>query len=159
MDIEAERPCYSGLHLHEEVVFGFPLPLRERDRVRGKGTVTNLFIQAKSAVGSRLVVLPVAFALRTTGATIGYGIAGFTLKQMRGNRRERLFPGSNEPVLGGIVERILQPALALSSAFQRMLAQPHCSLLDAFKRRDDIVIPELCFDFAQIKDAVGRPGL
>jgi hypothetical protein len=42
--------AYSGLHLHEEVVFGFPLPLWERDRVRGKATATNLLIQAKSAV-------------------------------------------------------------------------------------------------------------
>src|SRR5436190_21619071 len=29
---------------------GFPLPLRERDRVRGKAVATNLLIQTKSAV-------------------------------------------------------------------------------------------------------------
>jgi hypothetical protein len=42
---------YSGLHLYE-VVLGFPLPLRERDRVRGKVMATSLLIQTKSAVGS-----------------------------------------------------------------------------------------------------------
>src|SRR5207247_503893 len=41
---------YSGLHLYEEAVLGFPLPLRERDRVRGKAVATNLLIQTKSAV-------------------------------------------------------------------------------------------------------------
>src|SRR5947199_8079695 len=44
---------YSGLHLYEEAVLGFPLPLRERDRVRGKAVATHLLIQTKSAVGSR----------------------------------------------------------------------------------------------------------
>src|SRR5256885_3458596 len=42
--------CYSGLHLYEEAVLGFPLPLRERDRVRGKAGATHLLIQTKSAV-------------------------------------------------------------------------------------------------------------
>src|SRR5206468_979197 len=42
---------YSGLHLYEEAVLGFPLPLRERDRVRGKAGATHLLIQTKSAVG------------------------------------------------------------------------------------------------------------
>jgi hypothetical protein len=42
--------AYSGCHLYEEVVLGFPLPLRERDRVRGKVKATNLLIQTKSAV-------------------------------------------------------------------------------------------------------------
>src|SRR5436190_23646345 len=41
---------YGGLHLYEEAVLGFPLPLRERDRVRGKAVTTNLLIQTKSAV-------------------------------------------------------------------------------------------------------------
>ena len=41
---------YSGLHLYEEAVLGFPLPLRERDRVRGKAGATHLLIQTKSAV-------------------------------------------------------------------------------------------------------------
>src|SRR5947199_4389528 len=41
---------YSGLHLYEEAILGFPLPLRERDRVRGKAVATNLLIQTKSAV-------------------------------------------------------------------------------------------------------------
>ena len=41
---------YSGLHLYEEAVLGFPLPLRERDRVRGKAVATHLLIQTKSAV-------------------------------------------------------------------------------------------------------------
>ena len=41
---------YSGLHLYEEAVLGFPLPLRERDRVRGKGTATSLLIQTKNAL-------------------------------------------------------------------------------------------------------------
>ena len=41
---------YSGLHLYEEAVLGFPLPLREKDRVRGKAVATNLLIQTKSAV-------------------------------------------------------------------------------------------------------------
>src|SRR5204863_1555575 len=44
------RTGYSGLHLYEEAVLGFPLPLRERDRVRGKAVATNLRIQTKSAV-------------------------------------------------------------------------------------------------------------
>src|SRR5439155_23151140 len=44
---------YSGLHLYEEAVLGFPLPLRERDRVRGKAVATNLLIQTKSAVRQR----------------------------------------------------------------------------------------------------------
>ena len=44
---------YSGLHLYEEAVLGFPLPLRERDRVRGKAVATNLLIQTKSAVRKR----------------------------------------------------------------------------------------------------------
>src|SRR5262245_63623986 len=35
---------------YEEVDFGSPLPLRERDRVRGKGTATRLLIQTKTAV-------------------------------------------------------------------------------------------------------------
>src|SRR5947208_16081531 len=42
---------YSGLHLYEEIVLGFPLPLRERDRVRGKGAATSLLIQTKNALG------------------------------------------------------------------------------------------------------------
>src|SRR5213078_1320128 len=42
--------AYSGLHLYEEAVLGFPLPLRERDRVRGKAVATQLLIQTKSAV-------------------------------------------------------------------------------------------------------------
>src|SRR2546421_1857107 len=46
----AECGIYSGLHLYEEAVLGFPLPLRERDRVRGKAVATNLLIQTKSAV-------------------------------------------------------------------------------------------------------------
>src|SRR5437773_11965303 len=41
---------YSGLHLYEEIVFGSPLPLRERDRVRGKGAATSLLIQTKNAL-------------------------------------------------------------------------------------------------------------
>src|SRR5438034_10169057 len=41
---------YSGLHLYEEIVLGFPLPLRERDRVRGKGAATSLLIQTKKAL-------------------------------------------------------------------------------------------------------------
>src|SRR5947207_7321648 len=47
---------YSGLHLYEEAVLGFPLPLRERDRVRGKAVATNLLIQTKSAVNRRYAV-------------------------------------------------------------------------------------------------------
>src|SRR5881397_4329978 len=43
--------AYSGLHLYEEIVLGFPLPLRERDRVRGKGAATSLLIQTKNALG------------------------------------------------------------------------------------------------------------
>src|SRR5439155_26485579 len=46
----APVPPYSGLHLYEEAVLGFPLPLRERDRVRGKAVATNLLSQTKSAV-------------------------------------------------------------------------------------------------------------
>src|SRR6266446_1569078 len=42
--------AYSGLHLYEEIVLGFPLPLRERDRVRGKGSATSLLIQTKNAL-------------------------------------------------------------------------------------------------------------
>ena len=45
---------YSSLHLYEEVILGFPLPLWERDRVRGKVTVTSLFIQTKSAVNQTI---------------------------------------------------------------------------------------------------------
>src|SRR5437773_3315749 len=41
---------YSGLHLYEEIVLGFPPPLRERDRVRGKGAATSLLIQTKNAL-------------------------------------------------------------------------------------------------------------
>src|SRR5437773_11099314 len=41
---------YSGLQLYEEIIFGFPLPLRERDRVRGKGAATSLLIQTKNAL-------------------------------------------------------------------------------------------------------------
>src|SRR5216117_3830777 len=41
---------YSGLQLYEEIVLGFPLPLRERDRVRGKGAATSLLIQTKNAL-------------------------------------------------------------------------------------------------------------
>src|SRR5437764_629268 len=33
--VQGMKPRYSGLHLYEEAVLGFPLPLRERDRVRG----------------------------------------------------------------------------------------------------------------------------
>src|SRR5881397_2307443 len=44
--------AYSGLHLYEEIVLGFPLPLRERDRVRGKGAATSLLIQTKNALRS-----------------------------------------------------------------------------------------------------------
>src|SRR5436190_20733418 len=47
----AFHAAYSGLHLYEEAVLGFPLPLRERDRVRGKAVATHLLIQTKSAVG------------------------------------------------------------------------------------------------------------
>jgi hypothetical protein len=36
--------------LYEEVVLESPLPLWERDRVRGKVATTSLLIQAKSAV-------------------------------------------------------------------------------------------------------------
>ena len=49
-----KHAAYSGLHLYEEAVLGFPLPLRERDRVRGKAVATNLFIQTKSAVSSQV---------------------------------------------------------------------------------------------------------
>src|SRR5947207_6439470 len=42
--------AYIGLHLYEEIILGFPLPLRERDRVRGKGAATSLLIQAKNAL-------------------------------------------------------------------------------------------------------------
>jgi hypothetical protein len=38
------------LHLYEELVLGFPLPLRERDRERGKEAAMNLLIQTKNAV-------------------------------------------------------------------------------------------------------------
>src|SRR5712691_3106080 len=107
----------------------------------------------------RLTCLPIALAWRTTRSAISDGITRFTLKQILRNRRERLFPGSYEPILRGIVERILQHALALSPAFQWLLAQPHCGLLDAFNRRDDVAVPKLRLDFAQIEDAVGRPGL
>jgi hypothetical protein len=40
--------------LLEEVVFRFPLPWWERDRVRGNGTMTYLLIQAKIIVHSEL---------------------------------------------------------------------------------------------------------
>src|SRR5947207_10284807 len=50
-----KHAAYSGLHLYEEAVLGFPLPLRERDRVRGKAGATHLLIQTKSAVASRPV--------------------------------------------------------------------------------------------------------
>jgi hypothetical protein len=36
--------------LYEEVFPGPPLPLRERDRVRGKRAATSLLIQTKNAV-------------------------------------------------------------------------------------------------------------
>jgi hypothetical protein len=36
--------------LYEEVVLGFPLPVWERDRVRGKVVAPNLLTQMKSAV-------------------------------------------------------------------------------------------------------------
>src|SRR5438093_12621489 len=42
--------AYSGLHLYEEIVLGFPRPWRERDRVRGKGAATSLLIQTKNAL-------------------------------------------------------------------------------------------------------------
>src|SRR5439155_21564130 len=51
---------YSGLHLYEEAVLGFPLPLRERDRVRGKAVATHLLIQTKSAVVRIMASKPVA---------------------------------------------------------------------------------------------------
>jgi hypothetical protein len=38
---------------YEEVVLGSPLPLWERDRVRGKGATTDLLIQTKNAVDVR----------------------------------------------------------------------------------------------------------
>jgi hypothetical protein len=41
---------YSGLHLSEEVVFASPLPLWERDRVRGNEEKASLFIQTKVAI-------------------------------------------------------------------------------------------------------------
>src|SRR5947207_12039758 len=44
--------AYSGLHLYEEIVLGFPLPQGERDRVRGKGAATSLLIQTKNALRS-----------------------------------------------------------------------------------------------------------
>ena len=40
------------MQLCEEVVLGFPLPVWERDRVRGKVAATNLLTQMKSAVKS-----------------------------------------------------------------------------------------------------------
>ena len=51
------RVPYSGLHLYEEAVLGFPLPLRERDRVRGKAVATNLLIQTKSAVRTPICLI------------------------------------------------------------------------------------------------------
>ena len=61
--------------MHEEAVLGFPLPLRERDRVRGKGVATNLLIQTKSAVNqtakdwhSRSVTLSPSATLRINSA-------------------------------------------------------------------------------------------
>src|SRR5207248_4135247 len=53
---------YSGLHLYEEAVLGFPLPLRERDRVRGKAGATHLLIQTKSAVDRIRLRLPAVAA-------------------------------------------------------------------------------------------------
>src|SRR5436190_19585124 len=49
---------YSGLQLYVEIVLGFPLPLRERDRVRGKGTATSLLIQTKNALVADLHTYP-----------------------------------------------------------------------------------------------------
>src|SRR5581483_8202784 len=87
-------------------------------------------------------LLPIAFALRTARPAIGYGIAGLTSEQILGDSRESLFPGGDESILRRIVVRVLQPALALSPAFQRMLAQPYRGLLHALDRRYDVVISE-----------------
>lgn len=42
----------SGLHLCEEVVFESPLPLWERDRMKGKGEHAYLLSQTKIAVSN-----------------------------------------------------------------------------------------------------------
>jgi hypothetical protein len=39
---------YGGLQLYEEVILGFPLPVWERDRVRGKVAAKDLLVQPKS---------------------------------------------------------------------------------------------------------------
>src|SRR5437773_1786464 len=62
----AFHAAYSGLHLYEEAVLGFPLPLRERDRVRGKAVATHLLIQTKSAVSNKEATC-VDFHHRATG--------------------------------------------------------------------------------------------
>jgi hypothetical protein len=41
---------YSSLPLYEESALGFPLPLWERDRVRGETRRKNMFTQGKAAV-------------------------------------------------------------------------------------------------------------
>src|SRR5438874_12723673 len=60
---------YSGLHLYEETVLGFPLPLRERDRVRGKVVATHLLIQTKSAVVRQCSSKPYANARNEASAS------------------------------------------------------------------------------------------
>jgi hypothetical protein len=47
--------------LHEEIILGFPLPLRERDRVRVKVGETSLLTQTKSAVNLDKVKVEAGF--------------------------------------------------------------------------------------------------
>ena len=95
------------------------------------------------------IALPSAFALRATRSAIGHRIARLTLEQIFGNSRQRLFPGGHELILRGIVIRILQHALALAAAFQRMLAQPERGLLYAFNRRDEIMRVSIAEDLSR----------
>jgi hypothetical protein len=63
---------HGSVHLCEEVILGFPLPLWERDRVRGKVAATSLFNQTKNRVRRSLIPSAAPLAPRTKYSLFGH---------------------------------------------------------------------------------------